>query len=576
MNVIQKALFLLGNDRKKLPRMILAFVIMSFIDVVGIGLMGPYVSFIMDSNLQSTVTELLKPVFGKELKNSSAIIIVGAVLFIFFLFRAIAGISVNAIVIGFSESQRYRLKLHLLDVYQRMGSEDSNKRNTAEYIQNIHILTGHYSANFIFFLLKLASEGILCLFLISLLAYQSIGVVISLIVLIGLVVGGWDLFAKPKLKLYGREINRYSGEALSLLRESLDGYQEIRILGKTKDFHDRFAQNSMNLVIVQRVAAIFNSVPKYLLELTIFVFVILLCTFSFLFVDEFSDFIPLITVFGVASVRLIPSATVIAHSIVCIRHNSNTVNLLYDDYIDSHSQNKLQDSNTTKEYIIDEFKKLEIKNLSFSYNNQDKKIFNNASLTIEAGQAIGIIGASGAGKSTLIDLIIGLLDASSGSIEINSKSLDVCKKSWQSHIAIIPQQIFLLDESIAINISFEFDTEKIDNNQLIKALKMASLADFVESLPMGVETKIGEKGAFLSGGQKQRIILARAFYHNRKFLILDEATSSLDSNTETKIVNEIIALKEKITMVVIAHRLSTIEHCDHIFKIAEGKISYQK
>jgi len=273
--------------------------------------------------------------------------------------------------------------------------------------------------------------------------------------------------------------------------------------------------------------------------------------------------------------RLMPSTSLLAHAVVCIRHNSNTVSLLYDDYIQGlPSNSSLVDSDKLKS--VKKFRLLEIDNLAFRHKGQAEYLFKDVNLTIKAGEAIGIIGPSGSGKSTLAELILGLIDAGEGSININGNSISDCKDSWQSHLAVIPQKIFLLDETIATNVTLEFDQNKIDMSKLKKSLAMASIDNYVESLPNGILTEIGENGTFLSGGQQQRLVLARAFYHERNFIVMDEATSALDSETEAKVISEIMSLKSEITMFIIAHRMSTIEHCDHVFEVANGKISKRK
>jgi ABC-type multidrug transport system fused ATPase/permease subunit len=572
MNVIQKSISLLGKDRRKLPWMVVLFIVISAVDVLGVGLMGPFMSLVMDVNLQTSLAQFLGNILDRSIDEQTGILIVGVSLMSFFFVRFFLAVGANAIVISFSEKQRLRLKIHLLKTYQSMSSQASNERNTAEYIQSVHTLTGYYSANVLFFMLKFVSESIICIALLFLLAYQSLAVVSALLVLILVVTIGWDRFSRIRLKNMGKGINKYSGEALSFLRENLDGYEEIRVLGKTEKFTKRFEDNAIKLSKLQKLAAIYSSVPRYLLELIILLFVVFLGTFAFMFTYNFSEFIPVLAVFAVAAVRLMPSATLLAHAVVVIRHNSNSVNVLYDDYIQglTSDEERLSKSNSV---VLGKFRELNIEGLSFAFNAQTANILENVNLSIKAGDAIGIVGQSGAGKSTLANLILGLIDPVEGEILINGTLLSECRESWQSHLAVIPQQIFLLDASIATNVSLEFDEDKIDKAKLETALNMASIKDFVDSLPSGVITEIGEKGAFLSGGQRQRLILARAFYHGRDFLIMDEATSALDSNTEEKIVNEIKSLKKKVTMIVIAHRLSTIKHCDHIFEIKDGRVT---
>ena len=572
MNVIHKSIRLLGTDRRKLPWMALLFIVISAVDVLGVGLIGPFMSLIMDPSLQTKLSQFLGNTMNKSIDEQTAIFIVGVSLMSFFFLRFFFAVGVNAIVISFAEKQRLRLKIRLLKIYQSMSSQVSNKRNTAEYIQSVHTLTGYYSANVLFFMLKFVSESIICIALICLLAYQSLSVVFAMVMLLLVVTVGWDKFSRGRLKYMGEGINRYSGEALSFLRESLDGYEEIRVLGKTERFLNRYEVNSVELSKLQKLAAIYSSVPRYLVELIILLFVVFLGTFSFLFTSDFSSFIPVMAVFAVAAVRLMPSATLLAHAIVVIRHNSNTVNLLYDDYIQGLPSGG-EYVNNKDSVVVEKFRELQIQGLNFAFDTQSSNVLENVNLKIKAGDSIGIIGQSGSGKSTLANLILGLIDPVEGSILINGTHITDCKVSWQSHLAVIPQQIFLLDATIETNVTLEFDADKIDQVKLESALSMASIKDFVDSLPLGVTTRIGEKGAFLSGGQRQRLILARAFYHGRDFLIMDEATSALDSNTEEKIVNEIMALKKKVTMIVIAHRPSTIKHCDYIFEIKDGQVT---
>ncbi|MDA9242705.1 ABC transporter ATP-binding protein/permease [Amylibacter sp.] len=575
MNIIQKSYRLLGSDRRQVPWMVILFIVISGVDVLGVGLIGPFISLVMDASLQASLAQFLGNILDKSIDEQTAMLIIGVSLMFFFFLRFFLAIGTNAAVVSFSEKQRMRLKMQLLKTYQSMSSQTSNKRNTAEYIQSVHTLTGHYSSIVLFFMLKFVSESIICIFLICLLAYQNLTLVFVMITLLLVGTVGWDRFSRTGLKYMGEAINRYSGEALNFLRENLDGYEEIRVLGKAEGFLNRFEDNTVKLSKLQKLTAIYNSIPRYLLDLIILLFIVFLGTFSFLFTSNFGDFIPVMAVFAVAGVRLMPSATLMAHAVVCIRHNSNSVDVLYGDYVQGlRLECERKDNKDT--VVIEKFKELEIQGLKYAYDTQNVNVLENVNLKIKAGDSIGIVGQSGSGKSTLANLILGLLDPDEGSILINGNYISDCIVSWQTQVAVIPQHIFLLDATIETNVSLEFDVGKIDKIKLETALRMAAIKDFVDTLPLGVTTEIGEKGAFLSGGQRQRLILARAFYHGRDFLIMDEATSALDTNTEGKIVNEIMSLKNKVTMIVIAHRFSTIKHCDHIFEIKDGQVTQQK
>ena len=196
----------------------------------------------------------------------------------------------------------------------------------------------------------------------------------------------------------------------------------------------------------------------------------------------------------------------------------------------------------------------------------------NISLRITAGKTIGLIGPSGSGKTTLVDVLLGLLEPQSGSLEYNGIPLQEILWDWRAQVAYLPQEVFLIDNTLKCNVALGVPDNMIDERRVLQALSQARLAKMLEQLPYGIETILGERGVRLSGGQRQRVALARAFYHRRSVLVMDEATSALDNSTEKEIVEEIKQLKGKITMIVIAHRLTTVEHCDRIYYLENGQV----
>ena len=218
---------------------------------------------------------------------------------------------------------------------------------------------------------------------------------------------------------------------------------------------------------------------------------------------------------------------------------------------------------------------IKFENVSFSFPKSNKLVLSKIFFTIERGDYIGIIGESGAGKSTLIDLLIGLYNPTEGNITIDNINLLNCKKSWQNIIGYVPQSIYLLDDTIANNIAFGIPNDQINHENLRKALIDSELFDFVESLPEGINTKLGEKGSRLSGGQRQRVGIARALYNNPTIIIFDEATNSLDKLTEKKIIDSIDKLKGYRTIITITHNTTTVVNCNKIYEINSG-ILYKK
>ena len=199
----------------------------------------------------------------------------------------------------------------------------------------------------------------------------------------------------------------------------------------------------------------------------------------------------------------------------------------------------------------------------------------NISLSIKNGESVGLIGASGAGKTTLVDILLGLLQPQEGDILFNNRSLNETLALWRAQVAYLPQEIFLIDNTLLSNVALGVLDDSIDREKVMNALKKACLEELVDNLPKGIDTMIGERGVRLSGGQKQRVALARAFYHGRNVLVLDEATSSLDHETEKEIIEEIRYFKGEKTMIIIAHRLTTVQHCDRIYVLENGEIIRQ-
>jgi ABC-type multidrug transport system fused ATPase/permease subunit len=219
-----------------------------------------------------------------------------------------------------------------------------------------------------------------------------------------------------------------------------------------------------------------------------------------------------------------------------------------------------------------QFKNVDVGNLDFKYEQSESLVLSNINLKIASGEAVGFVGQSGSGKSTLIDLMLGLLEPQSGSVLINGLSIEDVKQSWQKTIGYIPQTIFLMDDSLRRNIAIGIADKEIDEVAITEALKSAQLEDFVASLPEGLDTVVGERGVRLSGGQRQRIGIARALYHRPSVLVLDEATSSLDTETEHGVMQAVRALQGNKTVLIVAHRLSTVEYCDRLYRLDAGRI----
>ena len=286
---------------------------------------------------------------------------------------------------------------------------------------------------------------------------------------------------------------------------------------------------------------------------------------------DVSKFIPVMSVFAIAAIRMLPSFNRISGYLSTLMFNKAAVDAVCKDI-------KEMDDLNSKGKAIENTKDIEnadirVDGVSFAYPSKpDKKIIDNANFTIPLNKSVAFVGPSGAGKTTLADIILGVLQPDSGKIMVGDTNVLDYPKSWHQHIGYIPQSIFLTDDTIRSNVAFGLPDEEIDDERVWKALEEAQIADFVRGKEEGIYTTIGDRGVKVSGGQRQRIGIARALYSNPDVIVLDEATSALDNDTEKAVMDAIYNLSGKKTMIIIAHRLSTISECELIFEVKDGKV----
>ena len=284
------------------------------------------------------------------------------------------------------------------------------------------------------------------------------------------------------------------------------------------------------------------------------------------------NLIPSLVLFGAAAFRMLPSANKILLSLQKIKYSKSAIELIYEEI-----KNDYNEKLTDRTDLSFNFKKLSLKNLSFKYKSANKFLFKDISLDISKGKIYGITGSTGSGKTTLADILMCLNNKTDGKILLNdSFDLNNYKNSWQKLIGYVPQNIYLLDDTIKNNIAFGELSNDIDEATLLKSIKLAKLEKLINNLEKGYDTNIGENGSKLSGGQIQRISIARALYTNPQILILDEITSSLDVNTEEEIINVIKNLKGEKTIILITHRLNMLKVCDDVFELNDGLLIKNK
>lgn len=384
---------------------------------------------------------------------------------------------------------------------------------------------------------------------------------------------------KPRLNEIGRKNQAIQSRIAKWRIQSIYGLKDVKVLHREEFFVRNYYESGAVGANVARNYAVMNNTPRLLIET---VFIAAMLSFIFAFIVRGGDITELfstLTAFAAAAVRVMPATNRINTYLSEIAYAQPCLDYLYENL----TENMKRDVNGSVTGLTAEQEqekepltlndKIVLDHIRYTYPNTDKPIFTDAHMEVRKGQSVGIMGPSGAGKSTIVDILLGLLHVQAGAITCDGRDIFDNYPSWLSKIGYIPQSIYLIDESIRDNIAFGIDADKIDDKRIWEVLEEAQLKTFVEELPEGLETTIGDRGVRISGGQRQRLGIARALYHNPEILVFDEATSALDGDTEAAVMEAVNSFHGKKTMVIIAHRLNTIAKCDVIYKVENEKIT---
>jgi ABC-type bacteriocin/lantibiotic exporter with double-glycine peptidase domain len=350
------------------------------------------------------------------------------------------------------------------------------------------------------------------------------------------------------------------------LQQGFGGIKDVKTLGREDFFIDEYSTHLNATASIDRKWSVAQTLPRLGMELLTIMCLALLISIMILSGRTIDHILPILTLFGAAAFRLLPTLNQVINSFMSIGINRPILNYLYDDLGLSNTEYL---SRTKHGHLA---KKIEVSKISFSYEGIEREALSDVSLTVARGEAVGLIGSSGSGKSTLVDILLGLLEPTSGNVLVDGRDIHDDLRGWQDQIGYVPQSIFLTDDTLRRNVAFGLPKDKIDDDAVRSAIRLAQLGEFVAGLPNGMETVVGERGVRLSGGQRQRIGIARALYNNPDILVLDEATSSLDTETEHGVMQAVQALQGDKTVIIVAHRLSTVEYCDRLYRLENTRI----
>ncbi|MCE2517203.1 MAG: ABC transporter ATP-binding protein, partial [Alphaproteobacteria bacterium] len=547
------------------------FILVSTLDLLGIGIIGPFLGVVFGGadNLPHNIVAALNLA---DYSHTELVTMLAAILIFIYTIKSIFGALIMRSVITFSQNQQVHHRQKLITSYQNMPYSKMIQRNSSDYVNAIQLMVPNY-ANLVMFFLQAVGDSIVAIMIIGFLAWTNPQAFGFLVLISGICLVGFDRVVRNLMTNAGRDSNESAASIVRHTNESLRGFKEIRVLKQERFFNENLVEKAVVFASAQSLINFISMLPKYIFEMIIIIFIAGISITASHMVSDPVTLIPTLGVFGMASIRMIPLARSFSFTLSRIRYSKDTVMKLAADLEEAEKASQATPLlAATAAPKIDNVDTISLKGISYTYPGANRPALNDITLEIKEGDHVGIVGTSGAGKTTLVDTLLGLLPPSAGQILVNGIPITQNPEALWQHVAYLPQEIFIIDGSVRHNIALGVPVESIDDNQLDFAIKQAQMDDVISNLPDGLTTNLGENGVKLSGGQRQRIALARAFYFNRRILVLDEATSSLDVDTESQIINYLKGLKNKITVISITHRAKSLEHCDRILTIDDGHI----
>jgi ABC-type multidrug transport system fused ATPase/permease subunit len=571
MKTIKKLLELLSyKERKHMLFLLFMTVVMAIFDMIGVASIMPFMAVLANPNfVQSNI--FLNAVYNKLGFNdhNQFLFALGILVFVLLVVSLAFKALTTYAQMRFALLREYSIGRRLLEGYLHQPYSWFLSRNSADIGKNILSEVGSVVHQGIMPMMALMAHSAVAIALITLL----IMIDPQLAVIVGLtLVTAYALIFKVTqgfLARIGQDRFRANTERFAAVSEAFGASKEVKVGGLEQAYIERFTVPAQTYAYHLATAQVITQLPRFALEAIAFGGMILVVLYQMTQSGNFANALPVIALYAFAGYRLMPALQQIYGAVTQLRFDGPALDAIHADLVSLRpaQSKKNQDFIPLNQCII-------LNKIKYRYPGALQPALKSLSLTIPAKRTVGLVGVTGSGKTTTVDLILGLLEAEEGTLEVDSQVItEHNKRAWQRSIGYVPQQIYLADASVASNIAFGMNTEHIDYPAVERAAKIANLHDFVvNEMPQQYQTIVGERGVRLSGGQRQRIGIARALYHNPEVLIMDEATSALDNITEQAVMEAVHNLGNEITIILIAHRLSTVKACDTIFLLDKGEL----
>lgn len=561
----QTAYIFTKEQKVKIVLLLMVIIFTSFLELLGVTAIMPFINVMMSPEAIQRTAYLnwLYIKFNFHQTNSFLAFLAGLLIAIYIVKNIFISIMYQ-LQYKFTFSSQRRLAYKLMECYMKQPYSFHLQNNSADLIRSINTDVVMMFQG-VLAMLQLVAEIMVCIVLGVYLIIKDKSITIGLCVFM---VFFLTVFAK-KFKRYlskvGEEDRKYSAGIVKWLQQSFGGMKETKILGREDFFLNKFDSEYYRWANCEKIYRYLQVAPRPVMEAVCIVAMMSIVILKLLNGTHSIYFVTTISVFAVAAFRLLPSFNRITNYLSVIMFNLPAFEAVYKDLKAIEDVRiKKEDNKPAETLMLREA--IKIKGLFYKYPASEENVLENVNMEIIKNQSVAFIGSSGAGKTTLADLILGALEPTAGNIFIDECDAFENLSAWQKNVGYIPQNIYLMDDTIKNNIIYGAENAQ-DDKKLWNAIEKAQLKEFVMELREGVETQIGERGIRLSGGQRQRIGIARALYSNPEVLVLDEATSALDTDTETAVMDAIASLSGRKTLIIIAHRLTTIENCDIIYEV---------
>ena len=552
---------------------IFTMIIGAMLEAVGIGAILPLISIMGQPNFLQRHIEIAGVVEKLGIADHTGFIVFCACgLIVLYLLKNTYMAWQTKLQIDFSMRNQVEFSKELMANYLTKPYVFHLNHNSATLLRNVNSAGGVIFASMLVPTFTLITELITATTIWLMLVIVDPFTAISVAGVLSVMMYGIIKTFRKRITRQGQVQNEYASQYVKCVNQGFGAIKETKVMRKEAVFLSEFTRTYTQYGEANRRFMFINQLPRMMIETLVVSGLLVLIVAKLLMGNSPMDIVPLLGVLALAAFRLMPSANRIVNLYNGIKFQQPFFYELYPELMDIKERKvKRQDSYYLSEQPKLEFEKqIHVDNLHFSYPEGKEEVLHGVSFAIKKGDFVGIVGPSGAGKTTFVDILLGLLRPTGGSIRVDGEDIFQNIRSWQANLAYVPQSIYLIDGTVRENVALGEAVQDIDDIRVEKSLKMAELYDFVMAIPDGIDTTVGERGVKLSGGQRQRIGIARALYQQPEVLILDEATSALDNETEKSITDTILKFKGEITIIAIAHRLSTLAECDYKIDFQDG------